>query len=185
MLGKKILAVSGFAIGSTLVLLTSNPLLFTNPDSSPTPEAQLLLPVPTESASETKTPVIPSATATTAATPKATLSSKPTVSATPKVTISPKPAPASITIAGAIYSAGKYGDVQVQITVINGYITSAKALAYPSADSRSSSISAVAIPILIEQTVSAKNSADIAGATGASYTSTAWIQSLQSALAKI
>jgi hypothetical protein len=37
----------------------------------------------------------------------------------------------------------------------------------------------------IEQTLEAKNSSDIQGATGASYTSAAWIDSLQSALAKM
>ena len=89
------------------------------------------------------------------------------------------------TLIGNPYAASKYGTVQVQIVVSGGVITSAKALLLPDADSRSSAISATAIPILIQQTLQAQNSSDIQGATGASYTSAAWIDSLQSALAKM
>ena len=82
-------------------------------------------------------------------------------------------------------AAGKYGDVQVQIVITNGIITSTRALIYPDADSRSSSISALAIPILIEQTLVAQDNSNIQGTSRASYTSAAWIASLQSALNKV
>ena len=73
--------------------------------------------------------------------------------------------------------------MQVQITVVNGKITAAKALQYPNGDFRSSSISQQAIPYLVQETLQAQSS-NIQGVGGASYTSYGWYQSLQSALAK-
>ena len=141
--------------------------------------------MPTMSVSETPSPTS-SATTTTkpTATPtatKTTLKPSPTAS----VTKSTAPVTSTKTLTGDTYAASKYGSVQVQIVVTDGVVTSAKALIFPNADSRSSAISASAIPVLIQQTLSAKNSSDIQGATGASYTSAAWIDSLQSALAKL
>ena len=77
----------------------------------------------------------------------------------------------------------RFGPVQVQVTVSNGKITSAKALQYPNGDPRSSNISSQAIPYLVQETL-ASNSSNIQGVGGASYTSYGWYQSLQSALAK-
>jgi uncharacterized protein with FMN-binding domain len=86
------------------------------------------------------------------------------------------------TFAGAT-SQTRYGPVQVQITVLNGKITAAKALQYPNGDYRSADISSQAIPFLVSETLAAQ-SAKISGVGGASYTSYGWYQSLQSALAK-
>ena len=72
-----------------------------------------------------------------------------------------------------------YGKVQVQITVENGRITDARALKAPG--DRSSIFSEYAIPALREQTLAAQ-SADINGATGASFTSFGWKTSLAAAL---
>jgi uncharacterized protein with FMN-binding domain len=131
-----------------------------------------------------ETPVA-SATPVTSETPVATPTPSQTVMTTPIPIKTPAVAPVtSQTINGAVYTAGKYGDVQVQIVIKSGVITSAKALIFPNADSRSSSISATAIPILIKQTLAAQSAVGIDGASGASYTSDAWISSLQSALAK-
>lgn len=75
----------------------------------------------------------------------------------------------------------QYGDVQVQITVVDGRITDATALVAPSG--KSDRYTHMAVPILIKQSLAAQ-SANIQGASGASYTSYGWHKSLQGALAK-
>jgi hypothetical protein len=70
--------------------------------------------------------------------------------------------------------------VQVEITVSNGKITDARALQSPSG--RSDRYSSYAIPILTQQTLAAQ-STNIQGASGASYTTYGWRQSLQGAMA--
>ena len=75
----------------------------------------------------------------------------------------------------------KYGDVQVKITVVNGRITDAVAVKAPSG--RNDRWTNMAVPILKEQTLKAQ-SANIQGASGASYTSYGWYTSLQGALAQ-
>lgn len=74
-----------------------------------------------------------------------------------------------------------YGDVQVQITVVGGKITDARALQAPSG--RSDRYTQYALPILRQQTLAAQSS-NIQGASGASYTSYGWYTSLQAALHK-
>jgi len=77
----------------------------------------------------------------------------------------------------------RWGPVQVRIVVKDGKIVDASALQAPSGDSRSRSISQQAVPFLVQETLAAQ-SAQISGVGGASYTSTGWYQSLQSALKK-
>jgi uncharacterized protein with FMN-binding domain len=74
-----------------------------------------------------------------------------------------------------------YGNVQVKITVVNGRITDAVAVKAPSG--RNDRYTNMAVPILKAQTLKAQ-SADIQGASGASYTSYGWYTSLQGALAQ-
>ena len=74
-----------------------------------------------------------------------------------------------------------YGNVQVKITVVNGRITDAVAVKAPSG--RNDRWTNMAVPILKAQTLKAQ-SADIQGASGASYTSYGWQTSLQGALAQ-
>ncbi len=74
-----------------------------------------------------------------------------------------------------------YGNVQVKITVVNGRITDAVAVKAPSG--RNDRYTNMAVPILKEQTLKAQ-SANIQGASGASYTSYGWYTSLQGALAQ-
>ena len=74
-----------------------------------------------------------------------------------------------------------YGNVQVKITVVNGRITDAVAVKAPSG--RNDRWTNMAVPILKEQTLKAQ-SADIQGASGASYTSYGWFTSLQGAIAQ-
>jgi uncharacterized protein with FMN-binding domain len=75
----------------------------------------------------------------------------------------------------------QFGPVQVQVTVENGSITDVTTLAYPSNDGHSAQINAQAVPALQNQALSAQ-SANLDGVSGASYTSAAFEQSLQSAL---
>ena len=145
------------------------------------------VPAQTQAAS-TPAPVATKATASkkkkTTTTTKSTTG---TSSNTTTTQTTPAPAAASSsgvsgTFAGST-SQTRYGPVQVQITVVNGKITAAKALQYPNGDYRSADISTQAIPYLVSQTLAAQSST-ISGVGGASYTSYGWYQSLQSALAK-
>ena len=73
-----------------------------------------------------------------------------------------------------------YGNVQVKITVVNGRITDAVAVKAPSG--KNDRYTNMAVPILKAQTLKAQ-SANIQGASGASYTSYGWFTSLQGAIA--
>jgi uncharacterized protein with FMN-binding domain len=130
------------------------------------------------------------AAATTKATAAATKSSKPTTKAgaTAAATTAPAatqaPAANSASINGTFTGPSvfvNYGNVQVKITVANGRITDAVAVVAPSG--RNDRWTNMAVPILKAQTLKAQ-SADIQGASGASYTSYGWYTSLQGALAQ-
>ncbi|MDX3692841.1 FMN-binding protein, partial [Streptomyces europaeiscabiei] len=73
-----------------------------------------------------------------------------------------------------------YGPVQVRITVSGGKITGAEAVQAPSGG-RSTQITADSVPKL-NQAAMAAGSADIDAVSGATYTSTGYKESLQSAL---
>jgi len=116
------------------------------------------------------------ATAAASASATATTSATPTAAAT---TAAAAPAAKSGTFTGpAIFV--NYGTVQVKITVANGKITDAVAVQAPSG--RNDRYTQMAVPILKQQTLAAQ-SANIKGASGASYTSYGWFKSLQGALA--
>lgn len=74
-----------------------------------------------------------------------------------------------------------YGNVQVQITVVNGRITDAVAVKAPSG--KNDRYTNMAVPVLKQQTLAAQ-SANIKGVSGASYTSYGWFTSLQGAMAQ-
>jgi uncharacterized protein with FMN-binding domain len=74
-----------------------------------------------------------------------------------------------------------YGNVQVQLTVVNGKITDAQAVQAPSG--RNDRWTQMAVPVLRQRTLAAQ-SANITGVSGASYTSYGWYKSLVSALSK-
>ena len=120
--------------------------------------------------------------ATTAATASASATATTSATATPtatKTTTAAAPAAKSGTFTGpSVYV--NYGNVQVQITVVNGVITDAKAIKAPSG--KNDRYTNKAVPILKQQTLAAQ-SANIKGASGASYTSYGWFKSLQGALA--
>lgn len=76
-----------------------------------------------------------------------------------------------------------FGPVAVTVRVVGSKITKVTATSYPTHARRSVQINTYAIPRLQQEAVAAQ-SASIAGVSGASWTSRAFAQSLQSALAK-
>jgi uncharacterized protein with FMN-binding domain len=75
----------------------------------------------------------------------------------------------------------KYGPVQVRITLSGSRITGATAVQYPDEAARSRDINSTAVPKLNQETLAAQ-SASIDSVSGATYTSSGYKQSLQSAL---
>ena len=125
------------------------------------------------------------ATATKNAKPVATKSSGTNTVATAPATQAPATtAPATTAINGTFSGPSvnvNYGNVQVKITVVNGRITDAVAVKAPSG--KNDRWTNMAVPVLKAQTLAAQ-SANIQGASGASYTSYGWYTSLQGALAQ-
>jgi uncharacterized protein with FMN-binding domain len=124
--------------------------------------------------------------ATKAAAANSTLTQTPAAN-TPAATPTPvktTAAPAAKSVSGTFTGDSinvRYGYVQVKITVENGKITEAQAVQAPSG--RNDRWTQMAVPILRQQTLKAQ-SANINGASGASFTSYGWYTSLVSALAK-
>ena len=88
----------------------------------------------------------------------------------------PKP---TETLTGAVV-ASRYGNTQVQVTISNGRITAVTALQLPTGG-RSGQISQYVESILSSEALTAQ-SANIDIISGATYTSEAYAESLQSAL---
>ncbi|WP_420122671.1 FMN-binding protein [Nakamurella sp.] len=89
-------------------------------------------------------------------------------------------APAASTVTGSVAQT-RWGPVQVQITVEAGRITDVSVVQYPHENGKDQQINARALPILIDETISAQ-SASIDMVSGATITSEGYVQSLQSAL---
>ncbi|HEX7963303.1 MAG TPA: FMN-binding protein [Candidatus Saccharimonadales bacterium] len=83
---------------------------------------------------------------------------------------------------GSDYS-NPYGDVQVSVTISAGKITAVSFNKLTAEDEHSQRINSEAAPLLRDETLSAQG-ANIDGVSGASYTSSSYEQSLQSALDK-
>ncbi|GGI48117.1 FMN-binding domain-containing protein [Agromyces flavus] len=75
----------------------------------------------------------------------------------------------------------RFGDVQVQVTISGGAITDVTALQLTDHDGRSIQISNRAEPVLQDEVLQAQ-STSVAMVSGATYTSAAYLQSLQAAL---
>ena len=98
--------------------------------------------------------------------------------------------------AGAAYQADRWGPLQVTITVrktttvragkkkVTRKITAVSVPTYPNHTDRSVYISSQALPILKSEALQAHMSANINLVSGATYTSDAFAQSLQSAILK-
>ncbi len=78
----------------------------------------------------------------------------------------------------------QYGDLEVKVTKVGSRITDVSVVQADVSDPHSQSIDLVAIPQLRQEAIAAQ-SAKIDGVSGASYTSAAYEQSLQSALDKL
>jgi uncharacterized protein with FMN-binding domain len=142
------------------------------------------------SASSSTSSSAPAKSAKPVATKKATAgaTTQPTASqsatATASAAATQTTAPVTTTIKDGTYTGPvinvNYGNVQVKITVSNGKITDAVAVKAPKG--KNDRYTNMAVPILKAQTLQAQ-SANIQGASGASYTSYGWFKSLQGALA--
>ena len=132
----------------------------------------------------------PSAPAPSATTPQAASSSM--GSAAAKASTTPKAGTttqastatqaATRTVTGTVAST-QYGPMQVQVTLAGTKITKVTVLQRTDDGSESDQIDSTAIPMLTSETLAAQ-SAHIDAVSGASYTSSGYIQSLQSALDK-
>jgi len=102
------------------------------------------------------------------------------------VSTTPTPTPTSTgqykdgTYTGDSYNA-YYGNVQVSVTITGGKITSVKFLQYPNTHSTSVYINNQAMPYLQQEAIQAQSS-NVQLISGATFTSQAFVQSLQSAL---
>jgi len=89
----------------------------------------------------------------------------------------------STTATGSSVDVG-YGTVQVQATLSGGRIVDIQALSLPQNDGHSARISQQAFPMLVQQALTAQSS-QIAGVSGASYTSYGFVESLKAALLSV
>lgn len=88
--------------------------------------------------------------------------------------------PSSSTVTGAVAST-QWGPVQVELAVSGGTITDVSVLQYPNGNGLDAQINGYALPVLIQETLN-QQSANIDMVSGATVTSTGYLQSLQSAL---
>ena len=103
---------------------------------------------------------------------------------TPTATATATPRPASGLKSGSFTGqsyANPYGNVQVQVVISGGKITSVKTIQYPNGHQQSVFINSQALPLL-EQEVLQAQSARINIIGGATFTSQGYAQSVQSAL---
>jgi uncharacterized protein with FMN-binding domain len=181
---KRGLLIAGGALGGLGAVMAITPPQFSSTESlaigggamgGSTPSAGVAT-----TAVHSPTPVATKATGT--ATKKATASKPATPTANLNVPATQAAAPQGVngTFSGPSINVN-YGNVQVQITVKDGKIVDATALQAPSG--RNDRWTNMALPILKKQTLAAQ-SANIQGASGASYTSYGWYTSLQGALTK-
>ena len=87
---------------------------------------------------------------------------------------------ATKTVTGGVAST-QWGPIQVRLTVKSGKITNVTVLQQPNGNPRDDEINSVALPILTRETIK-DQSANIDMVSGATVTSTGYVQSLQSAL---
>ena len=175
---KRGLLIAGGALGGLGAVMAITPPQFSSTESLAIGSGVLGGSTPTAvaTAADSAAPVATKTTETKKAPATASNSASTAVAA--------NPAPASKGVSGTFVGPSvnaNYGNVQVQITVKDGKIVDATALQAPSG--RNDRWTNMALPILKKQTLAAQ-SANIQGASGASYTSYGWYTSLQGALAK-
>ena len=153
-----------------------------SPSSTPSAKATATPKAAAPSASAPKAPAAPApaAPAPAAPAPAAPAPAAPAPAAPAPAAPAAAPAGVSGTFTGGTAQTA-YGPVQVQIVVQNSKITAATAVKYPTGNSRDVAIAQYAIPVLNSEAVQAQ-SANISMVSGATYTSSGYVQSLQSAL---
>jgi uncharacterized protein with FMN-binding domain len=124
--------------------------------------------------------VASSPSASASRTAEASASPSPAVTASPTASPTAEATPGTQTATGNAYQF-RFGIVQVAVTVEGDRIVDVQALQMPDGDRHSASISRQVEPML-RQSALAANSATIDVVSGATYTSTAYAYSLQSAL---
>lgn len=122
-----------------------------------------------------------STSGTTSTTSSTTSTTSPTTSTT-STTSTAAAQTTTTTLTGDVTDT-RWGPVQVQLTVAGGKITAVAVLQYPNGNGRDQQINANALPILVQETLSAQ-SAEIDMVSGATVTSDGYLGSLQSALDK-
>jgi uncharacterized protein with FMN-binding domain len=120
-----------------------------------------------------------STSATTSASPPAAISSDNTSGSSSNST-SGSSSGKTTTVTGSVADT-QWGPVQVELTVTGGRITEVNVLQYPSGNPKDAEINDYALPILTQETTSSQ-SASIDMVSGATVTSTGYIESLQSAI---
>jgi len=183
---KRALLIATGTVGGLGAVLAVTPPQFTSTENSSLAMAGAGSPAATTAtqsaapdATATTTPSA-KASAKSSTKPKGTTQTQTPAANTPVATPSQTAKSVSGTFTGDSVDV-RYGFVQVKITVENGKITDAQAVQAPSG--RNDRWTQRAVPILRQQTLEAQ-SANITGASGASYTSYGWYTSLASALAK-
>ncbi len=130
-------------------------------------------PDPSSASSTSNTP-----STTASGTPSADPSSSSSPSATPSQTSSPSNVTKTYT--GSVADT-RWGPVQVKITVTDQMVTKVDVVQYPNGNGRDAEINDYALPILVQETLSAQSST-IDMVSGATVTSDGYLQSLQAAL---
>ena len=116
----------------------------------------------------------------------------PTTSRAPSAPSTKSPAPSRSSSRGSGGASGtrtydgtvaqtRWGPVQVSVTVTNGKITDVAVPTYPNGNGRDAEINSYALPILVQETITAQN-ANIDTVSGATVTSDGYLESLQAAL---
>jgi uncharacterized protein with FMN-binding domain len=146
--------------------------------ASPTDTSTTSVPSPSDT-STTSVPS-PSDTSTTSVPSPSDTSTTSVPTPTDTATTPPPPPPINGVFQGIVSKKNPYGDVQVQITVVDNVITAVTTPLYPKTGD-SKAINNHAVPILQTEAVAAQSSV-IAAVSGASYTSKAFKESLQSAI---
>lgn len=150
------------------------------------------LPTSQPAAGSTTSSVSKSSAATATPTPSASASaasgtdtSGSGTSSGPVATSAPAPAPAAPTVADGTYDGAvintRYGTVQVQAVISGGAIADVIAVKLTDADRRSVAISAQVAPMVHDEVLAAQ-SAHVSNISGGTYTTQAYLQSLQAAL---
>jgi uncharacterized protein with FMN-binding domain len=129
---------------------------------------------------------IPQASALTASSAKSTATTAASTTSTRPSAKTRTTSTASETTRSAVGSdiQYQYGDIEVKVTMTGSKITDVSVASLNVTDPRSESIDEYAIPELRSEALQAQ-SANIDGVSGASYTSAAYEQSLQSAIDKL